>query len=118
VREPDGLAMSSRNAHLSSEERRRAAALHRALLVAEQAVAEGARDPAAVSAQALNELSSAAIEPEYLALVTPDTLEPVQRIEGEVLALVAARVGNTRLIDNHRLSTPSMAGSQTNNGRP
>ena len=118
VREPDGLAMSSRNAQLSADDRDRALALHRALLAAEQAVADGVRDPAAVSARALSELNRAELEPDYLALVSPDTLKPVQDIEGEVLALVAARVGTTRLIDNHRLSTPSKAGSQETNGRP
>jgi pantoate--beta-alanine ligase len=105
IREPDGLAMSSRNVLLSDEERRRAIALRRALLAAEAAVAEGIQDPAAVSARALAELSSAKIEPEYLALVSPETLEPVDEIAGDVLALVAARVGTTRLIDNERLST-------------
>ncbi len=118
VREPDGLAMSSRNAQLSADDRDRALALHRALLAAEQAVTDGVRAPAAVSARALSELNRADLEPDYLALVSPETLKPVQDIEGEVLALVAARVGRTRLIDNHRLSTPSQAGSQETNGRP
>lgn len=118
VREPDGLAMSSRNAQLSADDRDRALALHRALLAAQQAVADGVRDPGAVSARALSELNRADLEPDYLALVSPDTLKPVQEIEGEVLALVAARVGTTRLIDNHRLSTPFRAGSQETNGRP
>ncbi len=117
VRESDGLAMSSRNARLSQAERSRAVALRRALLAADEAVADGVRDPAEVSARAVSELSSAQIEPDYLALVSPETLEPVQRIEGEVLALVAARVGDTRLIDNHRLSTTSRAGSRATNGR-
>jgi pantoate--beta-alanine ligase len=119
VREPDGLAMSSRNAHLSDQERARAASLRRALLAADEAVAQGVRDPAAVAACAHAELSSAEIEPEYLALVSPDTLEPVERIEGDVLALVAARVGETRLIDNHRLSTTTrVAQSSEAGGRP
>jgi pantoate--beta-alanine ligase len=119
VREPDGLAMSSRNARLSASERERAAALHRALLAADQAVAEGARDPAAVAARAVSELHAAAIEPDYVELVSADTFAPVQRIEGDVLAVLAARVGTTRLIDNHTLSTahPVAAGSN-NNGRP
>ena len=137
VREPDGLAMSSRNARLSHSERRHATALRRALLAADRAVAEGVRDAAAVTARARSELSSSEIKPDYLELVSTDTLEPVQSIEGEVLALVAARIGTTRLIDNHLLSTaraghalglqprldapgsshPAAAGS-TNNGRP
>jgi pantoate--beta-alanine ligase len=107
VREPDGLAMSSRNAHLSDRDRARAAALHRALLAADEAVQAGARDPAAVTERALSELRRAGVEPDYLAVVSAETLEPVDDVDGEVLALVAARVGDTRLIDNHRLSTRS-----------
>jgi len=114
VREPDGLAMSSRNALLSGDERQRATALHSALLAADAAVGEGVRNAAEVSARALSELSRAEIEPEYLALVAPDTLEPVERIDEEVLALVAARIGDTRLIDNERLTAPSRARADTN----
>ena len=114
VREPDGLAMSSRNALLSDDERQRATALHSALLAADAAVGEGVRNAAEVSARALSELSRAEIEPEYLALVAPDTLEPVERIDEEVLALVAARIGDTRLIDNERLTAPSRARADTN----
>jgi pantoate--beta-alanine ligase len=101
VREPDGLAMSSRNARLSGgAERTRATALHRALVAVTESVAAGERDVAAVKATAIAVLASAGIEPEYFELVTADTLAPLRRIEGEVLALVAARVGATRLIDN------------------
>jgi len=114
VREPDGLAMSSRNVHLSPRERARATALHRALVAAGQAVADGARDPEAVRERALKTLAEAEIEPDYLALVSAETLEPVPRIDGDVLALVAARVGETRLIDNQLLSTATAAGSTTN----
>jgi pantoate--beta-alanine ligase len=117
VREPDGLAMSSRNVLLSARERERAAALHRALLAADRAVAEGMRDPAAVTERAGSELAGAAIEPDYLALVSADTLAPVRRIEGDVLALVAARVGATRLIDNQLLSTDEEA-PRNENERP
>jgi pantoate--beta-alanine ligase len=116
VREPDGLAMSSRNANLSRSDRARAAALHRALLAAGEAVAAGAHDPAAVIERALRELTDVEIEPDYLALVSAETFAPVQRIDGDVLALVAARVGATRLIDNHLLPTATAAGS-TNNRR-
>jgi pantoate--beta-alanine ligase len=100
VREPDGLAMSSRNARLSGTERTRATVLHRALVAAAESVAAGERDVMAVKANAVAVLASVGIEPEYFELVTADTLTPVWRIEGEVLALVAARVGATRLIDN------------------
>ena len=101
VREPDGLAMSSRNARLTGgAERTRATALHRALVAVTESLAAGERDVAAVKATAIAVLARAGIEPEYFELVAADTLAPLQRIEGEVLALVAARVGATRLIDN------------------
>jgi pantoate--beta-alanine ligase len=100
VREPDGLALSSRNAQLSAEDRVRAPALHRALDAVQAAVSAGERDPAAARVRALAELRTAAIEPDYVELVSPDTLAPVSRIDGEVLAVLAAHVGETRLIDN------------------
>jgi pantoate--beta-alanine ligase len=104
VREPDGLALSSRNAHLDGAERARALALSEALAAAESAVATGERDAAAVAAAARAAMAPHAIAPEYLALVSPDTLAPVGRIDGEVLVVVAARVGSTRLIDNTLIS--------------
>ncbi|HZU39412.1 MAG TPA: pantoate--beta-alanine ligase [Solirubrobacteraceae bacterium] len=100
VREPDGLAMSSRNARLSGEERARALALHRALELARNAVADGERRATVIRARALAELSAAGVEPEYFELVATETMEPVRQVAGEVLAVVAARVGATRLIDN------------------
>jgi pantoate--beta-alanine ligase len=108
VREPDGLAMSSRNAHLSRSERERAQALRRALQLAQRTVDEGEHHSASVRARALAELADAGVEPEYFELVSTDTLAPVERIEGDVLAVVAARVGGTRLIDNDTI----------HNGRP
>jgi pantoate--beta-alanine ligase len=119
IRETDGLAMSSRNALLSAPERARATALHRALAVAREAVAAGERDPAAVATAARAELTAAGVEPEYLELVSTHTLVPVGRIDGEVLAVVAARIGRTRLIDNELLSTVTQgtAGSLDRNGR-
>jgi pantoate--beta-alanine ligase len=100
VREPDGLALSSRNAHLSPADRVRATALHRALAAVQDAVAGGERDPAALLTRAHAELEAAAIEPDYFELVSTDTLAPVSRIDTEVLAVLAAHVGGTRLIDN------------------
>ncbi len=100
VREADGLAMSSRNVLLSSADRHRASALHRSLERIRHAVAEGERDADAARAQALAELDAAGVQPDYLELVTAQGLTPVERIEDEVLAVVAARVGDTRLIDN------------------
>ncbi len=110
VREPDGLAMSSRNVHLSPADRRRAVALHRGLLAAERRLADGAREPAPLLAAARAELSAAGIEPDYLELVDAETFAPVSALRGDVLLLVAARIGSTRLIDNHLLS-PARLGS-------
>ena len=100
VREPDGLALSSRNARLSPADRARAIALHRALAAVQEAVSAGERDPAALRATAHAELASAQIDAEYLELVSAQTLSPVNEVDGEVLAVLAARVGGTRLIDN------------------
>jgi pantoate--beta-alanine ligase len=113
VREPDGLAMSSRNAHLSAADRARATALHRALKAAQTAIAGGEHDPQSVRTIARAELSTAGIEPEYLQLVDADTLAPVRAIDGEVLVVLAARVGKTRLIDNQIITpeTPHRNGS-------
>jgi len=101
VREPDGLAVSSRNAYLSASERERATALYRALSAAQAAFQAGQRDPAAVEAAARDLLEDApGVEPDYVALVDPATFEPAKQAEaGQVLA-AAARVGRTRLIDN------------------
>jgi len=110
VREPDGLAQSSRNVRLAPDERRRATALSRALRAAEAAVAAGERDAAAVRAAAAAVLDG--VTPEYLALVDPDSLVPVQKLDGRVLIVVAARFGATRLIDNtivHTAATPGGA---------
>jgi len=100
VREPDGLAMSSRNSRLSGPERERAVALSRALRAAEQAIAGGERDPGALRAAALAAMAPYDVQPEYLALVDPDSFRPVEAVNGRVLVAVAARVGDTRLIDN------------------
>jgi pantoate--beta-alanine ligase len=101
VREPDGLAMSSRNAYLAPEERERAAALSRALRAAEAVAASG--EPSATTAleAARAELERAGIEPEYLEARDPDTLAAVESLNGRpVLIALAARVGSARLIDN------------------
>jgi pantoate--beta-alanine ligase len=100
VREPDGLAMSSRNAYLNPEERERALALSRALSAADAAVAEGRRDANAVLAAARGQLERAGLEPEYLELRSADDLSPATRVNGRTLLAVAARVGPARLIDN------------------
>lgn len=103
VREPDGLAMSSRNVYLDPASRAQAAALNRALEAAERTVAEGTTDAAAVVAAASAVLSAAGIEPEYLELRSADDLRELDRVEGAALLAVAARVGRARLIDNRIL---------------
>ncbi|MEA2158281.1 MAG: pantoate--beta-alanine ligase [Solirubrobacteraceae bacterium] len=100
VREPDGLAMSSRNAYLTEEERERALGLSRALEAADREVAAGRRDARSVIAAASRELDARGIEPEYLELRSADDLSPADRVNGRTLLAVAARVGRARLIDN------------------
>ena len=100
IRDPDGLALSSRNAYLSPEERERALALSRALRAAEAAVAGGTRDADAVVAVARDELDRAGVEPDYLQLRSATDLSPVERVNGSAVLAVAARVGRARLIDN------------------
>jgi pantoate--beta-alanine ligase len=101
VREPDGLALSSRNAYLSADERRRATALSAALAEAKLALAAGERDAAKVAAAVRRRLEAAAgVEIQYVAVVDPDTLADLARIADKVLVAVAAKVGATRLIDN------------------
>jgi pantoate--beta-alanine ligase len=109
VREADGLAMSSRNARLTPEERARARALSSALAAAELAVSEGERSADALLALAREAMRPFEVEPEYVALVSPDTLESVTRLERSSLLAVAARLGSTRLIDNAILEPVSSA---------
>jgi pantoate--beta-alanine ligase len=100
VRDPDGLALSSRNAYLSADERERALALSRALRAAEEAVAGGTIEADAVLAAARAKLDEAGVAPEYLELRSAHALSEVERVNGSTLLAVAARVGRARLIDN------------------
>jgi len=101
VREPDGLAMSSRNAYLSPKESRRAGALSRALRAAEAVAKSGETRPQAALDAARAELERAGIEPDYLEARQADGLAPAESLNGRpVLVAVAARVGRARLIDN------------------
>ncbi len=100
VREPSGLAVSSRNSHLDQEQRARATGLSRALAAAEAVVAGGERSASAVLRAARSELEAASVEPEYLELRSARDLSPARRVNGATLLAVAARVGDTRLIDN------------------
>ncbi len=100
-REPDGLAMSSRNTYLSEEERSSALSLSKALERARQAVAEGTRDVTTLEQDVIRFISSFAhTTVEYAEFCHPQTLENVSTVEGKTLLALAVRVGNTRLIDN------------------
>ena len=100
VRDADGLALSSRNAYLSDEERQRATALKRALDAAGRALVSDEAGPRAAERAARAELERSGIEPEYVEVVSAHDLQPLGRLEGEVLIAIAARVGRARLIDN------------------
>jgi pantoate--beta-alanine ligase len=104
VREPDGLALSSRNAYLGPAERKAALALSTSLRWAERAVAAGERDAARLVSGIRAVLEA---EPmariDYVEAVDPETLEPVGEVRGEVLVALAVFIGSTRLIDNVRL---------------
>jgi len=101
IREPDGLAMSSRNAYLSPDQRRQALALSGALRAAAAAFKAGARDPHELVQAARRSLEGTPeVQVEYVEAVDARTLENVARIERPVVVAIAARLGPTRLIDN------------------
>jgi len=101
VREEDGLALSSRNAYLTAEQRSQAAAISRALRAAEETARGGETSVEALVEAARNELSNSGIEPEYVEARAAEDLSPVAELNGRpVLLAVAARVGRARLIDN------------------
>jgi pantoate--beta-alanine ligase len=101
VREPDGLAMSSRNVYLDSDQRREALALHRSLLQVEKLFQAGERNAAKLIAAGRHEfVAMPAVKLDYFEVVNPDTLDPVAEISSGALVAVAAYVGTTRLIDN------------------
>jgi pantoate--beta-alanine ligase len=112
VREPDGLAMSSRNALLAPDERARALALPAALEAARVLAAAGERSAQALLDAAREAMRPFDVEPEYIALVEPDTLEPVLTLTAAALLALAARVGKVRLIDNTVLAPAAIHSSQ------
>jgi pantoate--beta-alanine ligase len=101
LREPDGLALSSRNVYLNADERRAATALYRSLEATRREIAAGERNPANLLV-ALRRVIDAepAVALDYAEIVDAETLEPVVNLRGECLILLAAKVGKTRLIDN------------------
>lgn len=105
VRESDGLAMSSRNRYLSADERRRALGISASLRACREAVQMGERKAATLERLMAERLAAAGIgEVQYAVVCDADTLRPIESIERMAVALVAAKVGSTRLIDNFLLS--------------
>jgi len=104
VREPDGLAMSSRNAFLSASDRKRAVALYASLSAAKLLLAGGERRTAVLLAAATAELAPRADRIDYVEVRAADDLAPLEVVDRPAVMLVAAFVGGTRLIDNMRLS--------------
>ena len=104
VREPDGLAMSSRNAYLAPPERAKAPALHRALRAAEQAIAHGVRDAASLEKLMQRVIDEEGdVDVDYLRVIDPKTFETPADFDRDVLLAGAVRLGRTRLIDNIRV---------------
>ncbi len=106
VREPDGLAMSSRNALLSADERARALALPAGLAAARALAEHGERSAQTLLDGARETMRAFGVEPEYVALVDPDTFEPLDALAGDALLAIAAQIGPVRLIDNTILQAP------------
>jgi pantoate--beta-alanine ligase len=117
VRELDGLAMSSRNARLSAEQRSQALALPEALQAAARHAAQGERSARALVDSAVAAMSERGVEPEYVELVDPETFEPCEELAREALLAVAARVGETRLIDNLVLRPSAASNTRQPNPR-
>jgi pantoate--beta-alanine ligase len=107
VREPDGLALSSRTRYLDADQRRNAAVLHQALVEAEAAIRAGERDVAAVQRMMADRIAATpGAVLDYAAVVDADTLTPVHQATGDLLLALAVRFGNTRLIDNRSVRSP------------
>jgi pantoate--beta-alanine ligase len=110
VRDPDGLAMSSRNQRLTPAERALAPRLYQALQLAAKLIEQGFRNPAAIKQEALAALGQPGAHPdirvEYLEIADPDSMQPVELISGPVRIAIAAWLGSVRLIDNVLATAP------------
>ena len=100
VREPNGLAMSSRNGYLSDDEKSRGATLYQCLCAAKESIQNGERDFNAITNTANEKLAAVGFEPEYFNICRADTLEPATANDNNLVILAAARMGKARLIDN------------------
>ncbi len=107
VREPDGLAMSSRNAYLTADQRESALSLSRSVRKAAQAVARGEKNPGVIQTEITAFIQSfPQTSIDYISFCDPATLEPVKIIDKQILVALAVRVGKTRLIDNLLIDPP------------
>lgn len=105
VREPDGLALSSRNGYLNPADRHRAVVLSRALHAAHEAYCGGERQAAVLEQRMRHQLNrEPEVQVEYIAITEPEQLQPVAEVDGRTVVALAARVGGTRLIDNINLA--------------
>ena len=106
VREPDGLAVSSRNSYLGAGEHENALAIYRGLIAAKKMIDDGERDSGLLKNKMRSIIGPEVSRIDYVSIVDVETLEDVEKLKGEVLLAVAAFVGNTRLIDNIQLKVP------------
>lgn len=114
VREPDGMALSSRNSYLKERERRRALSLSQTLFWFRSEVLKGGRSMKALRAGALARLRRQVDKVDYFEVVHPETLEPLRQVRSKMLAAVAAHVGKTRLIDNVIIRAPNKSAGRKN----
>jgi pantoate--beta-alanine ligase len=104
VREPDGLAMSSRNSYLTPEQRKAAPVLYRSLLLVKEMYAKGERNAGKIREQMIGLIQKEPLaEIDYISITNPEILEELEVIEGRALVSMAVRIGKTRLIDNTTL---------------
>ena len=104
VREPDGLALSSRNVYLDSKEREAATVLYRSLSLAREMARDGVRDAGAIRSAMRDSIQTEPLAAaDYVSVADESTLDELDRVDGPARALVAVRIGGTRLIDNMRL---------------
>ena len=96
--------MSSRNTYLSQEERKAALILHKSLMLGKEMAEQGEREATKIKAAIIRKIETEPLaRVDYVEIVDPDTLEELERVEGEALMAMAVYIGKTRLIDNHRV---------------
>jgi pantoate--beta-alanine ligase len=108
VREPDGLAMSSRNQYLSPQHRKDAISIYKAIQKGREMILAGSTDPSQIIDRMKAVLAQVqALQSEYVSIVDAETLEQIDPLRGRVLIAIAARIGSTRLIDNAVVDVPA-----------